>query len=82
MDESTLRDSEAVLLTYVRYIDNNDFAKEMLFCKSLESSTTAKDIYSTVRVAFSCVSVSLSMKVTRGVKGKVRFRVIGGWDRG
>ena len=25
---------------------------------------------------------SLLMKVTRGVKGKVRFRVIGGWDRG
>ncbi|XP_065665555.1 zinc finger BED domain-containing protein 5-like [Hydra vulgaris] len=44
MDESTLRDSEAVLLTYVKYIDNNDFAEEMLFCKSLKSSTTAKDI--------------------------------------
>ncbi|XP_065671987.1 protein FAM200B-like [Hydra vulgaris] len=49
MDESTLRDSEAVLLTYVRYIDNNDFAEEMLFCKSLKSSITAKDIYSTLK---------------------------------
>ncbi|XP_065662608.1 zinc finger BED domain-containing protein 5-like [Hydra vulgaris] len=49
MDESTLRDSKAVLLTYVRYIDNNNFAEEMLFCKSLKSSTTAKDIYSTLK---------------------------------
>ncbi|XP_065652874.1 protein FAM200B-like [Hydra vulgaris] len=31
MDESRLKDSEAVLLAYVRYIDNNDFAEEMLF---------------------------------------------------
>ncbi|XP_065663029.1 protein FAM200B-like [Hydra vulgaris] len=29
MDESTLRDSKAVLLTYVRYIENNDFAEEI-----------------------------------------------------
>ncbi|XP_065654637.1 zinc finger BED domain-containing protein 5-like [Hydra vulgaris] len=49
MDESTLRDSEAVLLTCVRYIDNNDFAEVMLFCKSLKSSTTAKDTYSTLK---------------------------------
>ncbi|XP_065675523.1 protein FAM200C-like [Hydra vulgaris] len=36
MDESTLRDSEAVLSKYVRYIDNNDFAEEILFCTSLK----------------------------------------------
>ena len=49
MDESKLRDSEAVLLTNVRYIDNNDFAEEMLFCKSLKSSTTAKIICCTLK---------------------------------
>lgn len=49
MDESTLRDSEAVLITYVRYIDKGDFAEEMLFCKSLESTTTSKDIYSKLK---------------------------------
>ncbi|GFT99451.1 u3 small nucleolar RNA-interacting protein 2 [Trichonephila clavipes] len=32
MDESTFRDSEAVLITYVRYIDKGHFAEEM-FCK-------------------------------------------------
>ena len=33
MDESTLRDSEAVLITYVRYINEGIYAEEMLFCK-------------------------------------------------
>ncbi|CAB4059853.1 unnamed protein product [Lepeophtheirus salmonis] len=45
MDESTLRDSEVVLLAYARYIDKGDFAKEMLFCKSLDTTTSAADIY-------------------------------------
>ncbi len=31
MDESTLKDIEAVLITYVRYIDKGDFAEEILF---------------------------------------------------
>ena len=45
MDESTVKDSEALLLTYVRYIDKGEFAEEILFCKSLETTTTATDIY-------------------------------------
>ncbi|CAK9832791.1 Zinc finger MYM-type protein 6 [Anthophora retusa] len=45
MDESTLRDSEAVLITYVRFIDEGRFAEEMLFCKKLESTTRSRDIY-------------------------------------
>jgi hypothetical protein len=49
MDESTLRDGEAVLITYVRYIDKGDFAEEM-FCKSLESTTTSKDIQGVSRL--------------------------------
>ncbi|XP_067135806.1 protein FAM200C-like [Centruroides vittatus] len=49
MDESTLRDSEAVLITYVRYIEKGEFAEEVLFCKSLESTTTFKDIYSKLK---------------------------------
>ncbi|XP_067124482.1 protein FAM200A-like [Centruroides vittatus] len=49
MDESTLRDSEAVLITCVRYIEKGEFAEEMLFWKSLESTTTSKDIYSKLK---------------------------------
>ena len=37
-----LRGSEAVLTTYVRYIDEGHFAEEM-FCKRLESTTPSKD---------------------------------------
>ncbi|CAL1530635.1 unnamed protein product, partial [Lymnaea stagnalis] len=35
MDESILRDNEAVLITCVRYIDKGYFAEEMLLCKSV-----------------------------------------------
>ncbi|XP_038656942.1 zinc finger BED domain-containing protein 5-like [Scyliorhinus canicula] len=49
MDDSTVRDSEALLLTYVRYIDKGEFAEEMLFCKSLETTTTATDIYNKLK---------------------------------
>ncbi|GFY02695.1 uncharacterized protein TNCV_3505751 [Trichonephila clavipes] len=45
MDESTLRDSEVVLLVYSRYIDKSDFAEEMVFCKLLETTTSTADIY-------------------------------------
>ncbi|XP_076042678.1 zinc finger BED domain-containing protein 5-like [Oratosquilla oratoria] len=49
MDEATVRNSEALLLTYVRYIDKGEFAEEMLFCKSLETTTTATDIYNKLK---------------------------------
>ncbi|GFV37125.1 SCAN domain-containing protein 3 [Trichonephila clavipes] len=45
MDESTLRDSEVVLLVYARYIDKGEFAEEMVFCESFETITSAADIY-------------------------------------
>ncbi|CAL1529077.1 unnamed protein product [Lymnaea stagnalis] len=41
MDQSTFRDSEAVFVTYVRSIDKGHFAGKMMFCKSLESISTA-----------------------------------------
>ncbi|CAI9724709.1 Hypothetical predicted protein [Octopus vulgaris] len=43
MDESAFRDSEALLLTFVRYIEHDAFHEE-IFCKSLETTITAKDI--------------------------------------
>ncbi|GFV62002.1 uncharacterized protein TNCV_4108051 [Trichonephila clavipes] len=45
MDEPALRDSEVVLLEYARHIDKSEFADEMIFCKSLETTTSAADIY-------------------------------------
>lgn len=49
LDETTLTDSKAVLMSYVRYIDKGEFVEEMLFCKLLESTTTSKDIYNTLK---------------------------------
>ncbi|GFU26705.1 SCAN domain-containing protein 3 [Nephila pilipes] len=49
LDESALRDSEAVLITYVKCVDKGDFAEEMLFCKSLESTTSSKHIYNILK---------------------------------
>ena len=49
MVESTLRESEVVLLAYARYIDKGEFVEEMAFCKSLETTTSVSDIYGTVK---------------------------------
>ncbi|XP_042212816.1 zinc finger MYM-type protein 6-like, partial [Homarus americanus] len=45
LDESTVRDSEALLMAYVRYVDNGEFIEDMLFCEALETTTIAIDIY-------------------------------------
>ncbi|GFT53012.1 SCAN domain-containing protein 3 [Nephila pilipes] len=50
LNESTLRDSEAVLITCVRYVDKGDFAEEMLFCKSVESTTTLREMYNKLKM--------------------------------
>ncbi|GFV94339.1 uncharacterized protein TNCV_2267931 [Trichonephila clavipes] len=47
IDESTLRDSEVVLLVYARYIGKGEFAEEMEFYKLLETITSTADIYVT-----------------------------------
>ena len=49
MDKSTVSDSEALLLAYVRYIDKGKFAKNILFCESFETTTTATDIYNKLK---------------------------------
>ncbi|XP_003742089.1 zinc finger BED domain-containing protein 5-like, partial [Galendromus occidentalis] len=49
LDESTIRDSEALHLAYVRYIDDADLKEEMLFCESLKTTTRAVDIFGLVR---------------------------------
>lgn len=36
---------KVLLLTFPKYIDNGEFAEEMIFCKSLETITTTIDIY-------------------------------------
>ena len=45
MDESTVRDSEALLMSYARYVDNGEFIEDMLFCEALELTTIVIDIF-------------------------------------
>ncbi|XP_029643893.1 SCAN domain-containing protein 3-like [Octopus sinensis] len=45
MDESTIRDSEALLLTYVRYIDHEEFQEEMLFCESFKRNSKSERLF-------------------------------------
>jgi len=45
IDETTDISKCAQLLTYVRFIDNNQMKEEMLFCRELESNTTGEEIF-------------------------------------
>ncbi|XP_070275267.1 SCAN domain-containing protein 3-like [Myotis yumanensis] len=48
LDESTDVANCSQLLVYVRYINDGDFKEEFLFCKPLETTTTARDVFDTV----------------------------------
>ena len=45
LDESTDISNEAQLLVYIRFISQERFVEEILFCKALERRTTGKDIF-------------------------------------
>ncbi|KAM4697774.1 zinc finger BED domain-containing protein 5-like [Rhinophrynus dorsalis] len=47
LDESTDVANCSQLLVYVRYINGGDFKDEFLFCKPLETTTTARDVFDT-----------------------------------
>ena len=49
LDETTVCNSEALLLAYVRLQYDSQFMEEMLFCESLQTTTTAKDIYNVMK---------------------------------
>ena len=40
-----MRGSEALLLAYVRCVENGQFMEEMLFCEELKTTNTAADVY-------------------------------------
>ena len=49
LDESTLRDNEALLMAYVRDIHNGVSKEEMLFSKPLETDTRGETIFMVVK---------------------------------
>ncbi|XP_040289892.1 protein ZBED8-like [Bufo bufo] len=48
LDESTDMANCSQLLVFVRYINDGDFKDEFLFCKPLETTTTAHDVFDKV----------------------------------
>ena len=69
LDESTVRDSEALLLVYARFQHNNKVVEEMLFCKSLKTTTTALDIYTVVKDYVSEKNIPISNIVSTTADG-------------
>lgn len=52
LDESSIRDSEALLMAYVRFQDNDKFIEEMLFARKLKTDTKGEKIYQEVKNFF------------------------------
>ena len=59
LDESTLRDNEAILLAYVRLKDDNGLREEMLFARSLIIDTKGLTIFNEVVTYFSECNIPL-----------------------
>ena len=69
LDESTLRDNEALLLAYVRFIDGDNLKEEMLFARSLETDTKGKTIFKEVVSYFDEKNITLKDIVTCAMGG-------------
>ena len=52
MDESTDVDSQAQLISFVRYIEEGNFKTEFLFCKPLQTTAKAEDIFDIINDYF------------------------------
>ena len=61
IDESTLRDSEALLLGYVRFLSKNDeIREELFFSESLTADIKASTIFKTVEKVFKDKQIPMS----------------------
>ena len=69
LDESTVRDSEALLLSYVRFKQGSEFVEEIHFCESLKTITTARDIYAVVKQYFIENSIPISNLISVAADG-------------
>ena len=52
MDESTLPGNEALLLSYARFIKDNEVMQKLLFAKELETDTRGESIFTAVEQFF------------------------------
>ena len=70
IDEFTLRDSEALLLGYARYLSKNDeIREELLFSESLTADTKASIIFKTVEKVFKDKQIPMSNVIACATDG-------------
>ena len=70
IDESTLRDSEALLLGYVRFLSKNDeIREELLFSEFLTADTKASTIFKTVEKVFKDKQIPMSNVIACATDG-------------
>lgn len=69
LDESTVRDSEALLLSYVRFVRESAFAEEMFFCASLKTTTTAADIFAVIKMKLDQYKIPMSNIMSTAADG-------------
>ena len=69
LDESIFRDSEALLLGYTRFKQDSKSVEEMLFCESLKTTTTSRDIYAVVKQCFAENSITISNLISVAADG-------------
>ena len=61
LDESTDISSCCQLLTMVRYVKDKTVKKEFLFCKPLQTTSTARDVFNLVKKFFKYYNIDISL---------------------
>ena len=69
LDETTVLGSQTLLMAYVRYMENENFQEEMLFCQNLELTTTALDIYNSVVDYFAAWQIPMTNVISCAADG-------------
>ena len=64
LNELTIGDSKTLLVGYTRFKHDSKFIEEMLFCKSLKTTTTARGIHAVVKEYFTENGIPISYLVS------------------
>ena len=69
LDETTTSDNNALLMAYVRYIDDGKVMEELLFCKCLQTDATGQTIFQTLVAYLQDKSIPLTSIVAGAIDG-------------
>ena len=69
LDKTTTSDNNALLMAYVRYIDNGKIMEELLFCKCLLTDATGQTIFQTLLAYLQDKSIPLTNIVACATDG-------------